>query len=237
MKKEFQNFEELESFLKKHNYTYPKIWKAKLKKIKRKDRNSSTWKDHRMAVYALMRTIHCLSTISQNMVSSAEKIIKKIDKIGGEQFVKLLFKHSLTPVYKKIWQQVLSVNRKKYFHNIIKKGGKSYYKRNLIPETKKFEKLLDVKIPLLIKLPKKKEIILKIMENDSYWNFRQAYLGKSIDDKHNISASRKEAQEYFKSVCTYIKQPKYDKDFFINYTDSKTAEIMKKYWELYLKVY
>ena len=45
MKKEIQNFEELESFLKKHNYTYPKTWKTKLKKIKRKDRNSSTWKD------------------------------------------------------------------------------------------------------------------------------------------------------------------------------------------------
>ena len=75
------------------------------------------------------------------------------------------------------------------------------------------------------------------MEDDSYWNFRQAYLGKPIDDKHSIRASRKEAQEYFKSVCTYIKQPKYDKDFFINYTDSKTAKIMKKYWELYLKVY
>ena len=52
MKKEIKNFEELESFLKKHNYTYPKTWKIKLNKIKRKDRNSSTWKDHRMAVYA-----------------------------------------------------------------------------------------------------------------------------------------------------------------------------------------
>ena len=73
MKKEIQNFEELESFLKKHNYTYPKIWKAKLKKIKRKDRNSSTWEDHRMAVYALMRTIHCLSTISQNMLLAEKR--------------------------------------------------------------------------------------------------------------------------------------------------------------------
>ena len=39
-----------------------------------------------------------------------KKIIKKIDKIGGEQFVKLLFKHSLTSVYKKIWQQNIRRN-------------------------------------------------------------------------------------------------------------------------------
>ncbi|MDC0621922.1 hypothetical protein OAO88_03285, partial [Candidatus Pelagibacter sp.] len=60
MKKEIQNFEELESFLKKHNYTYPKTWKTKLKKIKRKDRNSSTWKDFRMGMYAVERTVRCL---------------------------------------------------------------------------------------------------------------------------------------------------------------------------------
>jgi len=236
VRKEIQNFEELESFLRQHNLTYPKIWKSKLKKVKRKDRNSSSWKDHRMAVYALLRTLHCLSTIMQNKLSTAEKYLKKIDKIGNEKFVKLLFKHSLTPVIKEIWQEIMLLDKTKYFHKIIKKGGKSYYKRNLIPETLKFEELLGFKIPPLIKLPKKKETILKIMEDDSYWNFRHAYLGKSIDDKHNISAVRKETQEYFKSVCTYIKQPKYDKKFFISYTDSKTAEIMKKYWKFYLKV-
>ena len=32
MKKKIQNFEELESFLKEHNYTYPKNWKTKFKK-------------------------------------------------------------------------------------------------------------------------------------------------------------------------------------------------------------
>ena len=40
MKKEIQNFEELESFLKQHNYTYPKTWKTKLKKIMSSDSES-----------------------------------------------------------------------------------------------------------------------------------------------------------------------------------------------------
>jgi hypothetical protein len=237
MKKEIQNFEELESFLKKHNYTYPKNWKTKLKKIKRKDRNSSTWKDHRMAVYALIRTTHCIRAITKNMLFVGEQIIEKINKTGSDQFLKLLLKNSLTRLdTKKIWQEILLADNTKYFHKVIKKGGKNYYKRNITPETLKFEKLLGVKIPELIKLPKKKEIILRIMQDDAYWNFRHTYLGKSVEDKNNINIARKEAQEYFKSVCTYIKQPKYDKIFFINYTDAKTAEIMKKYWKLYLKI-
>ena len=79
MKKEIQNFEELESFLKKHNYTYPKTWKTKLKKIKRKDRNSSTWKDFRMCMYAAERTLRCLTAISEDMTSTLEKFDKKFE--------------------------------------------------------------------------------------------------------------------------------------------------------------
>ena len=45
---------------------------------------------------------------------------------------------------------------------LIKKGGKSYYKRQLIPETLKLEDLLGLKIPLLIKLPKKKDTIIRL---------------------------------------------------------------------------
>ena len=237
MKKEIQNFEELESLLKKYNFTYPKSWKTKLKKIKRKDRNSSTWKDHRMAIYALIRTTECISTISKNMLFIGGQINEKIDKIRPENFVKLLHKNSLTRIEtKKIWQEILLADYTKYFHKIIKKGGKNYYKRNLRPETPKFEKILGIKIPALISLPKKKDIILIIMQEDAYWSFRNKYLGKPIEDKNNISIVRKEAQEYFKSVCTYIKQPKYDKKFFVNFTDAKTADILKKYWKFYLKV-
>ena len=99
MKKEIQNFEELESFLKKHNYTYPKIWKSKLKIVKRKDRNSSTWKDCRMSLYGSGRTSHCLITIMKNMTATGEKINEKIEKIGAKKILKIIIKILINYTY------------------------------------------------------------------------------------------------------------------------------------------
>ena len=168
MKKEIQNFEELESFLKKHNYTYPKTWKAKLKKIKRKDRNSSTWKDLRMCMYAVERTVHCLIFIKREMRFLVDKFTIQTKKIGGEKLVKLMTKHSLTYdiIRNKIWPEVIDINDKKFYLNLIKKGGKSYYKINFTPEVKRFEKLIGIKIPRMIKLPQKKETIFQIIEDE-----------------------------------------------------------------------
>ena len=74
------------------------------------------------------------------------------------------------------------------------------------------------------------------MEEKDYWDYRHIYLGKPKEDQNNINIIRKEAQEYFKSVCTYIKQPKYSKNYFISHSDQKSAEMWTKYWKLYLKV-
>ena len=46
----------------------------------------------------------------------------------------------------------------------------------------------------------------------------------------------KDAQEYFKSVCTYINQPKYTKDFFISHSEKELHKYIESYWELFLKV-
>ena len=240
MKKEIQNFEELESFLKKHNYIYPKIWKAKFKKIKRKDRNSSTWKDCRTCLYAAERISHCISPISKDMISTGKKITEKMEKIEPLKLKKLMFKHSITVeiIKKKIWPEILSPDQENYFRKIIKKGGKSYYQRNLSPEVLRFQKMLGIKIPALIKLPKKKETIIRTMmegEENAYWNFRHDIVGKPKEDKNNKNIVRKEAQEYFKSVCTYIKQPKYNKNFFISHQKPIT-DMWNSYWNFYLKV-
>ena len=238
MKKEIQNFEELESFLKKHNYTYPKTWKTKLKKIKRKDRNSSTWKDFRMSMYAVERTVRCLIFIKREMRFLVDKFTIQIEKIGGEKLVKLMTKHSLTYdiIRNKIWPEVIDINDKKFYLNLIKKGGKSYYKINFTPEVKRFEKLIGIKIPRMIKLPQKKETIFQTIESQYYWTERYVYLGKQVEDKDNKNIFRKEAQEYFKSVCTYINQPKYNKNFFISQLNKETNEILKLYWKFYLTV-
>ena len=238
MKKEIQNFEELESFLKKHNYIYPKIWKAKFKKIKRKDRNSSTWKDCRTCLYAAERISHCMSPISKDMISTGKKITEKMEKIEPLKLKKLMFKHSITVeiIKKKIWPEILSPDQENYFRKIIKKGGKSYYQRNLSSEVLRFQKMLGIKIPALIKLPQKKETIFQIIEDQYYWTERYVYLGKQVEDKDNKNTFRKEAQEYFKSVCTYINQPKYNKDFFIGKLEKEINEIFKLYWNFYLTV-
>lgn len=240
MKKEIQNFEELESFLKKHNYTYPKNWKTKFKKIKRKDRNSSTWKDCRTCLYAAERINHCLSPILKDMAFIGKKITKKIEKIEPLKLKKLMSKHSITAeiIKKKIWPEILSPVQENYFNKIIKKGGKSYYQRNITPEVLRFQKMIGIKVPELIKLPPKKETIIRTMmgdEENSYWNYRHVIMGKPKEDKNNKNIVRKESQEYFKSVCTYIKQPKYNKNFFISHQKPIT-DMWNSCWNFYLKV-
>ena len=237
MKKEIQNFEELESFLKKHNYAYPKTWKNKLKKIKRKDRTSSTWKDFRMCMYAYERILRCSTAIIEDMTSTAEKFDKKLEKIGSEKYHKLLSENSLTVADMiKILKEIIFLDKEKYFQKVLKKGGKSYFQRNLSSKAIKAEKMLGVKIPKTIKLPKKKDTIFQIIETDYYWTERYIYFGKQIEDRDNKNIFRKEAQEYFKSVCTYINQPKYTKDFFISHSEKELHKYIESYWELFLKV-
>ena len=51
----------------------------------------------------------------------------------------------------------------------------------------------------------------------------------------NKSLVRKEIKEYYKSVCDYIKQPQYNKDFFIQHQPQMT-ETWNKYWHFFLKI-
>ena len=154
MKKEIQNFEELESFLKKHNYTYPKNWKTKFKKIKRKDRNSSTWKDCRTCLYAAERISHCISPISKDMISAGKKITEKMEKIEPLKLKKLMFKHSITVeiIKKKIWPEILSPDPENYFRKIIKKGGISFKLEELLKKQSFIYIFILIVISLLLSL-------------------------------------------------------------------------------------
>ena len=237
-KMKINNFKDLEKFLNKHKVDYPKEWNSKFNKIKRKDRNASTWKDCRTCLYALDRIYYCLIAVTNEMRIISEKLVKRSEKIGTKKLAKLMIKHSLTVdiIKNKIWPEFLALEDKKFHLNIIKKGGKSYYKFKFTPELLKFEKMIGLKIPRFIKLPKKKDTIIKtMMEEDAYWNFRHDIMGKPIEDKNKKNIVRKEAQEYFKSVCTYIKQPKYNKNFFISHQKPFEKQ-WNNYWNFYLKV-
>jgi hypothetical protein len=238
MKKELKSFEELESLLKKHNVTYPKHWESKFKKIKRKERNTSTWKDCRMVLYASARVIACLETIINQVFPEQfnyfDRLAKFIKENSGEDLSKFsLSKETINKATEDFAKDVKKSIGDRFYRNIIKKGGKSYYKANLRPETLKLLKLLRIEIKRFVKLPNKKVSIVNVMKQDFYWDYRYEILNKPKEDKNNQRLVRKEEQEYYKSVCHYIDQPKYNKNLFFKLHG---AEFWEKNWNFHLKV-
>jgi hypothetical protein len=89
----------------------------------------------------------------------------------------------------------------------VKKGGKIYWRINE-PGMKK---------AIIYKTEKKKETINSIVKSKQYWMLRnQFFKDKPITDMENKDKVRVEAQQFFKSVCTYIKNEEYNREFFSN---------------------
>ena len=51
----------------------------------------------------------------------------------------------------------------------------------------------------------------------------------------NKGLVRKESQEYYKSVCDYIKQPQYNKEFFTKH-QPQMEPMWNRWWDIYLKI-
>ena len=109
------------------------------------------------------------------------------------------------------------------------KGGKSYWEINE-----------PGKKPSLRKIERKKETINRILKMENYWKIRNHYLeDKPIEDMRNKDKIRKEAQQFFKSVCTYITDSQYNQDFFIKTTltnPEKKIWEKKEIWDIWLMV-
>ena len=89
----------------------------------------------------------------------------------------------------------------------VKKGGKIYWRINE-PGMKK---------AIIYKTEKKKETINSIVKSKQYWMLRnQFFKDKPITDMENKDKVRAEAQQFYKSVCTYIKNEEYNREFFSN---------------------
>ena len=236
-KKKIETFEELESFLNKHNLSIPKEWKSKFKKIKRKPKKSTEWKDCRFCHYAATRVVDCLDPL----LKSAEFVLGNItDDFKSESINKETAKDVVTTL--KTSSRIEFIN-KLFAKGLSKKGGKIYYKFPIDIESSKSLKLLLAsknrkkynEIIKKIKIKTKKETIRTILNDSHYWEVRNMFLGKPIEDMENKSLYRKEVSEFYKSVCHYIEDPKYNKDFFIYYQpDAK--EFWNNYWDVYLKV-
>ena len=121
----------------------------------------------------------------------------------------------------------------------VKKGGKIYWRINE-PDTKK---------AVMYKTEKKKETINSIVKSKQYWMLRnQFFKDKPITDMENKDKVRAEAQQFYKSVCTYIKDEEYNKEFFSKLSKAlysakffKNEEVIKmwmddNHWKIWLLV-
>ena len=85
------------------------------------------------------------------------------------------------------------------------------------------------KKPIIEKIEKKKDTINQLVKSKSYWILRNKFLKDSpIEDMNNSDKVRREAQQFFKSVCTYIKDSEYNQDFFSKFA---LSDEIKKYWK------
>ena len=141
-------------------------------------------------------------------------------------------KISKTPEYRNELITARKSLNKFFLEGITKKGGKNYFRLPFNEEFTKLVSTIDIK---KIKFINKKETINKIVHREEYWQARNYFLNKPTEDMKNKSLVRNEVQEYYKSVCDYIKQPQYNKEFFIRHQpDAKYA--WNTWWDLYLKV-
>ena len=89
-------------------------------------------------------------------------------------------------------------------------------------------------------IEQKKVTIKKILKTQIYWEKRNHFFkNKPIDDYKNKDIVRQEAQQYFKSICTYITRKEYNQKFFINNNfDSNAKSVWKNkdIWEQWLEV-
>ncbi len=89
--------------------------------------------------------------------------------------------------------------------------------------------LPGLKKPIIHKIEKKKDTINQLVKGKAYWIMRNKFLKDSpIEDMNNSDKVRREAQQFFKSVCTYIKNKEYNQDFFSKFA---LSDIQKKFWK------
>ncbi len=183
----------------------------KIKKLeKRKPKDATKWKNARICLYASQRLADCLEPITEELYHLVNQLSAKEMSNFQKDELKKLTKSEDNNI------------RKFFAVGVTKKGGKNFYQ-------------LPLKGMNKIKFVNKKETINRIVKGVHYWEGRNLFINKPIEDMENKSLVRKEIKEYYKSVCDYIKQPQYNKDFFIQHQPQLT-EAWNHYWNFFLKI-
>jgi len=185
----------------------------KFKKIRkiRKIRPDSYWKNERIHLYAMYR------------YNAAVKAFKKVFKKVG-----LVTKKIYDP--KKQTSFFTADQRIKTIEDYNKIYGEK--------DNKKIKKTKDPFFNLKIFYEEsKKKTISNIIKDPAYWNIRENIIDKSKDDKFDKDKVRKEIDEFYKSVCSYVKNDEYNQDFFIKMDpEMKWFWSDKEIWEIYTTV-
>jgi transcriptional regulator NrdR family protein len=197
--------------------TYEKIKRS----VKRKPKDATEWKNARICLYAVQRLADCLEPITEELSHLFRQIRAKDMNNFKKDEIKKLTKLDFRNV------------TKFFAEGVTKKGGKNFYQLPL--KERDFFRLFSVKEMNKVKFVNKIESINRIVKEVHYWEGRNLFLNKPIKDMENKSLVRKEIKEYYKSVCDYIKQPQYNKDFFIQHQPQMT-ETWNKYWYFFLKI-
>lgn len=153
----------------------------------RKERPDTLWKNERVIWYAILR------------YAAASKIERKSSiKIGLD--LKKIHKNK-----KSLIKQFKIISSKtEYIRSWNKNKGKSWFEI-------KFKKK-----KIIHKMESKKQTIKNILKDPYYWELRQYFFpNKSCYDLFNKDKVRKEINEFYKSICSYIDQKQYNKDFFM----------------------
>lgn len=195
----------------------------------KKQRPATLWKNDRMLWYGISR----YESYNKTLKKIFQKLNIKRKVIFKDKFITYFtydsnFKTSkFSNKIKFLDWKNKNINKLPQYHEHISNfKGKSW-----------LEVKVENKKKIKAKIDDKKQTILNIIRNPDYWLLREYYFPKKdSDERLNKDIFRKEVQEFYKSVCSYVTDPKYNQDFFIKFNPEAEYWKEKETWEIYLKI-
>ncbi len=87
------------------------------------------------------------------------------------------------------------------------------------------------------KIETKKKTISNVIKSPIYWEMRENIIGKPKEDRLNKDKIRKEINEYYKSICSYIKDKEFNQNFFIKMNpEMKWFWLDEQVWTIYTTI-
>jgi hypothetical protein len=170
---------------------------------KRKIRPSSYWKNERIYLYGIYRYNAAVKAFRKGFKS----IGVNTKKIYNPKTKTYLFSADERIKNIEDYQDLLSGK------NIYDGGNlKVFYKENKGKAHIGFE---NNKKTEFYKVENKKKTISNVIKSPFYWEQREYVLGKAKEDQFNKDKIRKEIDEFYKLICSYVKDKQFNQDFFI----------------------